>query len=1397
MRIPEIMVDQIHQAAHHHLLEIVQEDLGELKKKGSNWWAKSPFKEEQTPSFSVNPQKGIFKCFATGIGGTAIKYVMLRHCGGDRPDNYRPALEWVAARYGIDLSEMHTPEQRAQADRIRGLHELMEQAWQYYRANLDRSEPAQDYLLERGLDQACMEIGELGLSPEGWDSLLRYFQGMDVPTAHLVDAGLVSLSQKNGKHYDFHRNRIMFPIRDVSGRIVSFGGRTWHPSQKDQPKYINGRDTTIYNKSEVLYFLDKAWSSIQQANQAILLEGYTDTISLHRAGITQAVATCGTALTEPQAQLLKRYTSTVLLIRDGDEAGQRAHARDIKVLLQAGLEVNVCTLPEGEDPDSYVRELEREGFVSYIKEQAQPWEAWLWGYLLPKQGEKEAAREVMTYVGLLTDALDREHLTKQVSQLTGYTVETLQSITQDGRPINYLERRLSWEGFEFLDGKLRGIPFDRPPRRAEDGGVELAYFEDYEKPLTQERNGQQVQVVRSTRQGEGLPNGVYKPLQVQANGMDGHLSMTLDEITSEWLSSYEVPALGLATPTNFKASPRSKKPAKGLRTFMKEMGFNRLLYWLPGEAFHLPQTNRKGDEPYIDVDVASVATQMTRTLSLLQTVFPNTRIWTIRPNHACTDYDTRAARWVESFLLHAQATKLDVAETVKNALWTASGVKDEDYQQPYLIAEEITNQTEASFQEALRIDSPQRFFEFHGEALGRTFKFGRELWEVNTFTAKVEKVMDDEPKEVILRDCKYLAAQKGSGWKSISNFFLEGGLRIMSSEQSFTIFRVVKEDGKRTREVIIADEDFGESTRFKKRIRSITQMGGLNFKGSTANLDEIYEMAAVGVDEATNVGEKMGFDSPSDAYGAQDKKYWIFGNGILNGQFCPADEKGLASVDGVKYFLPALSEIREPGEKRKKYIRQQDFVFKRGSMTLDAWLEQMFRVYLENAHKVVCFSLLAMYYDLALSLMEQVPLMHIFAPPGSGKDVIRASMMRLWSEKIHWMDLQSGKITPAAFVSFFQQYTNVLSIVNELNPSSIDERLIHPLKSTYQGKLGEKRADRSGNALDSGEVRSAVLLMGQEPIWHFKAINQRCIPVMLPNRKFTKEDRKALEELTAGEKEGMGQIFEAVATHRDLMEDHLRETVSHLQDLIGEELKVHTPSSERLIYNWAVMMAPLWVLINHGKISYPWSPKQMVAYAAREIEEHDRQMQQNGLLDIFWNEFIQPYYGAHTSFAPNDNHVFHDTELERLTVDGKLIDLPEGVINLNLGNIFPRFEEFIGRKRYRIENSSKGDLQRELMSHPAFIRSTRSGAWLGYQKNEMGRPYTDGNGNPKKYRSSALQFDAARLEVEIRQAYEFEGRHVPPEVQEDDLVKKGEFKQITPPGDMPTQGPNPGEKAPF
>lgn len=418
-------IDKIFQTAR---VEEVIGDFVSLKKSGSNYKGLSPFSQERTPSFMVSPAKQIWKDFSSGKGGSVVSFLMEHE-----QFTYPEALKWLAKRYGIEVEEdrERSEEQIAEAKARENQFTLTEFANKWFQEQLWETEEGKNigyaYFKERGFTKETMLHFHLGYSPKTWDAFTQYALDKGYTFDALQSVGL-SVGNKE-KPVDRFRERVLFPIQSFSGRTLGFGGRILGDNKKTA-KYLNSPENEIYHKSKILYGIFQAKQAILKKDECLLVEGYTDVIQLHQAGVENVVSSSGTALTPEQIRLVKRLTNNLTLVYDGDPAGIKASFRGIDLILEQELNVRVVVLPEGEDPDSFAKKNKEDEIQSFFQHHAIDFIRFKVGVLKEEAGDdpvrnSEMIQSVIDSIALIPNLIQRELYIREASSILRISEEIL------------------------------------------------------------------------------------------------------------------------------------------------------------------------------------------------------------------------------------------------------------------------------------------------------------------------------------------------------------------------------------------------------------------------------------------------------------------------------------------------------------------------------------------------------------------------------------------------------------------------------------------------------------------------------------------------------------------------------------------------------------------------------------------------------------------------------------------------------------------------------------------------------------------------------------------------------------------------------------------------------------
>ncbi|WP_128091418.1 DNA primase [Capnocytophaga ochracea] len=408
-------------------VEEVIGDFVQLKRAGSNYKGLSPFSNERTPSFMVSPVKQIWKDFSSGKGGNAIAFLMEHE-----HFTYPEAIRYLAKKYHIDIEEtQQSTEEKAQADERESLYIVSEYAQQYFQDTLFNTEAGKaigmTYFKERGFTEETIQKFRLGFSPDEWTAFTDNALAKGYQLEFLEKTGLTIVNA--GRKFDRFKGRVMFPIHSMSGRVLGFGGRIL-TNDKKQAKYLNSPESEIYHKSKVLYGIFFAKQAIAKADNCYLVEGYTDVIQMHQKGIENVVASSGTALTQDQIRLIHRLTPNITVLYDGDAAGLRASIRGVDLILEQGMNVKVCTFPEGDDPDSFARKTAYEDLVLYLENNATDFIRFKASLLMQEAQndpikKAETIRDMVESISKIPDLIKREVYVRECATIMDISEQVL------------------------------------------------------------------------------------------------------------------------------------------------------------------------------------------------------------------------------------------------------------------------------------------------------------------------------------------------------------------------------------------------------------------------------------------------------------------------------------------------------------------------------------------------------------------------------------------------------------------------------------------------------------------------------------------------------------------------------------------------------------------------------------------------------------------------------------------------------------------------------------------------------------------------------------------------------------------------------------------------------------
>jgi DNA primase len=410
-------------------VEEVIGDFVQLKRSGSNMKGLSPFVNEKSPSFMVSPVKQIWKDFSSGKGGNSVTFLMEHE-----HFTYPEAIKYLANKYGIEVEEtIVSNEDIEQANEKESMYLVSEFARDYFHKTMLNTDEGQaiglSYFKERGFTKDTIEKFQLGYSPDVWDAFTKEALGKAYKLEYLEKTGLTIVKQEDGKTFDRFKGRVMFPIQSMSGRVLGFGGRIL-TNDKKAAKYLNSPESEIYYKSKVLYGIFQAKQAIAKQDNCYLVEGYTDVIQFNQSGIENVVASSGTALTPDQIRLVNRLTNNITVLFDGDAAGLRASIRGIDLILEAGMNVKVCSFPDGEDPDSFAKNNSYDVLKNYLDENSKDFIQFKADLLVKEANndpikKAELIRDMVNSISKISDTIKREVYIKECSRIMDISEEVL------------------------------------------------------------------------------------------------------------------------------------------------------------------------------------------------------------------------------------------------------------------------------------------------------------------------------------------------------------------------------------------------------------------------------------------------------------------------------------------------------------------------------------------------------------------------------------------------------------------------------------------------------------------------------------------------------------------------------------------------------------------------------------------------------------------------------------------------------------------------------------------------------------------------------------------------------------------------------------------------------------
>ncbi|MEL6850499.1 MAG: DNA primase [Bacteroidota bacterium] len=1339
-RIPQHIVDEIFSRI--DLLEIVSSKV-ELKKQGKSWKGKSPFGTDKTPSFYVFNKNGFFwKDFSSGKGGDAIKF--LQETEGW---NYRECLEFLAQKYGIEIPSEDTDSgiDQEQANLRAILNWHLDRFLSHKSQNISNESPFSRFIKDRGIEPA-LEKWELGFAIESWNDQYQAALAQGYTYDQLEQAGM--LIAKGDKNYDRFRNRVIFPIRDLYGRICGFGGRAL--DKKDKAKYLNSPDSLIYHKGKILYGLHLAKNPIRALDYAILTEGYMDTISMHQAGFENAVATCGTALTQDQVNLLKRFCSTIFILRDGDSAGIRATIKDIEICTASGLNTNVLTLPEGQDPDSYIREFGAEAmkvllsknFVNGI------------GFLLDHHSKGLDTKQVQTQKKLIETIkpvllsmpleYERELYVQLVASRLDVAVSAVEKAVGILPTAQAAFQDMGYRLYSDYQTTYEQLGFDlNPDFSVGSEEIEVEYFSIDGSPQTKAKGKKTYQLKRAIGEvrlmGGRQLESVYIPpsLRELAQEEDKEnseihkgiqrgaipLLIVQDELVADMICRTGLPAVGMSFSQAWLAKGRKIEMTPELRKTISILGFKRLILMAHGDSLQL-NTADPENQP-IDIHHR----RFYQTLDLFEKATRDFQTWVITPNTSRI-HQKNLNEWIEDLI---KEDKAGFAFDIKNIFNPKA--KSNKFR-----FHEITSASKNVLQEVARIRYPQNFYDIYAKALPRKFRMGTKLFEVRA-NNQVEEILDLDPAPQVWEQHGTLWARQRDGSKKISNFGISCILEI-KAKRSLGVYKLTKPEGIEAW-LAITDKNFSGLDSFLESIRRLP--GKFFFTGTKQNLLDMWEDTNREAEECISLDYHLGIYKPPRSINSEpEDSFYVWGDGLTDetGRFHRVDEYGVVQLEKKKYFLPAWSTLNLSGKNPEKEFKQQrrfscEIPFQESEkITLPAYLEQFLKVHGQNGHIGFLFILAALCFDIFKEQSDSFPVAFLKGIPNSGKGTLAKSMGAFFGGA-DMLNLEKSN-TMASINAHVSQAASALAFFNEFNYSNITgsfPAFIKYIKAAWDMEGRKRIRDIETNQTEEVEMASMMVLLGQEDVPE-KSVMQRVIIAEFLTNTYTAEQNENYLSLRAIEAKGITHLTNNLIGNRKLIRERLKPAMSWANAQLKE--KVSFMADQRFFSNWSSLLAPMFILLKENKIDYPLTISQLIDFAAGQIEKQVKSMKEDGLAAIFFEFLMQEFSAVHPRL--NDTTVFiSGTELR-----------------VQFMAVYEHFAAYLQRtgKIKSLENTQRKYLKEDLINHVAFIREEKKNCTVGYKRTPEGYIKRSADGKPVPRKTSALIFNYTELQargLEIQQ----------------------------------------------
>ncbi|WP_289030822.1 DNA primase, partial [uncultured Algoriphagus sp.] len=1095
MKINSHLIEQVRTAT--DIVALVQTFVPDLKRKGANWWALSPFKTEKTASFTVNGEKQIFKCFSTGLGGDVFSFLMEKE-----GMSFLESVRFLADRAGIQLEDI-SPEEEKKQQQVEGIYLANAWAQEQFRAWAKESKEFAAWAKDRWFTPESVERFQLGLSGSGWQELIDANKKYSV--ASMEAAGLAKRKEETNHFYDVFRNRIIFPIHNVYGKVVGFGGRRFLPEDKSSAKYVNTKEGPAYDKGATVYALHLAKDAIRNSDQVILTEGYTDVISLHQAGFQEAVASCGTALTRKQIQLIRRYSENVYLAMDGDAAGRKAILKHIPLLLSEGMNVKVVDMDE-DDPDDFLQ-TNGKGMMARRIETAPDWLPWVIEHLQAQMGSTPADQakvidEVDRIIRHIPWDITQDLYRKEAAQLLDVEPSMVKS-KEKAVPgaANKLQRR-DWDWYLNLCLQSR-FEVSADFSRLADGHLSVEYRDLKGEPYRITQDGKKLYASRDIT-ANGKVAAVYIPprlreyfSQKEKSSVAGvPLFLVEDEVTAWMLDSIGMFAIGIPARDGFLQSRNSKKLQGMLRQVLGQ-GFRHVIYLASGEMFSLPPKKGK-DKPYRNVDAGLIAGDYVEVMKALKEGFGEVNAYLL---HAIGGewFSQTEPRPIEKLILglfdgsfswNKQEQNRLEAELTRE-LYQMLNQKESDL----FVIHNISDTNLNYYKKIVHLHDPQAFFDFHGiEKLKDEFQLGKHLFEVNRDNEVKVKQAAVDYQLVEELDGSYWARTKG-GMQQISDFVIHPVLKIKGNIP--WVLAQIEDRFGITYDIVLDHKLLLNADQFHLRIYGVADCF---FHGTNSQLRHLQQMIFKRMPQAYMM-DRLGHQEVRQAGGKLS--FYATGNGLITYDegFLSVNEKGLVDYQGETFFLPAESGFELSDDRDEIYATHQKFSYESSGAKYEDWIQLFFKVHQRDAaHLGFSFYLMSLYRDVIYKVLGIHPNCYFQGETGTGKTTLRKSLSRLFGESPTIFCNDNPSV--AAVGSLGLQASNALVILEEFNifklANNKQDWIIDIAKAFYDGKSRTTRQSAQNDFLKNKPIKAALLTCGQEPFYQYdEAVNNRFVMVEL------------------------------------------------------------------------------------------------------------------------------------------------------------------------------------------------------------------------------------------------------------------------------------------------------------